>query len=190
MGRAGSNDWPSAFHCFDKGQCSRDLPLCCYAVCCPQFAWSELMEVLDEPAQCCPNSSALNAFACVSTLASFQTAAAASPEPFLAVPALLLGPYVWQDSRRAIGNRGLPMTACCGPYTAHLCCGPCALYQELVYAKHTLRQDFTCCCYLKCTALVSDHWAFKPCGKAPKPGDYYGRIITTAEATMTAQPGL
>ena len=105
----------------------------------------------------------------------------------LGIPAALFGPLFWQDSRRAIGKRGLPMDSCGGPYCAHLFCGPCALYQEMVYLKHTAGKDPQCCCYLKCQECVTENCA--ACGwKAPPPGAYNG--TTYDDVPVMTQPGI
>jgi len=175
--------WPSKFHCFDNCNCARDLPLCCYASFCGTYAWAELMFRLEQPAVCCPNSAVINAVGCQATVAAVNWLLM-SIHPCCTIPAASLAAYVQQDARRAIGNKGLPTDACGGPFCAHLCCAPCAVYQELVYAKHVLRKEPECCCYLKTTECVKNHCSDKHC-LAPAPGDY-NRVAV--EGIVLAQP--
>mmetsp|Transcript_35800 Transcript_35800/g.114697 ORF Transcript_35800/g.114697 Transcript_35800/m.114697 type:complete len:207 (+) Transcript_35800:224-844(+) len=171
--------WPSRFHCFDGCRCGRDMALCCYGFLCWQFAWAELMEALDEPAPCCPNARALNSFACAWCVTFAQQTLGWARPPVFVVPALFFGPFVFAEPRRAIGKRGLPVDACCCPYGAHFLCGPCALYQELVFAKHALKKDFHCCCYVACAMCVTRACA-NVCD-APEPGDYLSLLMENQE---------
>ena len=57
-----------------------------------------------------------------------------------------LTPVLTMRSRQQLEEQGL--TVECGhAYCADYWCFPCSVYQQGVYVKHVLKQDFVCCTY-------------------------------------------
>ena len=82
-------------------------------------------------------------------------------------------------SRQQLEQQGL--TVECGhAYCADYWCFPCSAYQQGVYVKHVLKQDFTCCTYTGCCKQT--------CGQGPAPGEMQ-LTLPNRYAVVTAQPG-
>ena len=186
--------WPVQLCCYDNCNCCADLPLCCYAAWCAPCLWAEAAEYLQvdtlrspQDAECCQpcccctsarcatNYWALMGYSCATSLAQSLCNAMGcqSISSFINLQALLT-----MRSRQQLEQQGL--TVECGhAYCADYWCFPCSAYQQGVYVKHVLKQDFVCCTYQCCK---------NSCGQGPAPGEMQ-LTLPNRYAAVTAQPG-
>ena len=187
--------WPVQLCCYDNCNCCADLPLCCYAAWCAPCLWAEAAEYLQvdtlrspQDAECCQpcccctsarcatNYWALMGYSCATSLAQSLCNAMGcqSISSFINLQALLT-----MRSRQQLEEQGLAVE-CGHAYCADYWCPSCSAYQQGVYVKHVLKQDFVCCTYQSCCKQT--------CGRGPAPGEMQ-LTLPNRYAAVTAQPG-
>lgn len=177
----------SRFCCWDHLRCRNDLGLCCYSLFCPWCLWAETIDILQQHNHpraswgccccrcCCCENSCCQALSCITvayTLEGLLQLAFEAVFPFAApyfVCLCRIQPLVTSRSRSLLGRiHGVDVDRdCCNPICAHFFCFHCALYQEAIFVKHSLKTDFRCCLYRHaCRKMCS--W----CGLDPHPGQF------------------
>mmetsp|Transcript_3290 Transcript_3290/g.8455 ORF Transcript_3290/g.8455 Transcript_3290/m.8455 type:complete len:200 (+) Transcript_3290:177-776(+) len=102
---------------------------------------------------------------------------------YLCSPFVNIVPCVTCGGRQSLNYKyGLPINDCCCPCFAHYCCQTCALYQEIVYVKHVLKKEPTCCCYKNC---CNESGA---CCPGTEPGGYSGIVTEQPVLVVSQQP--
>ena len=195
--------WPVQLCCFDNCNCCADLPLCCYAFYCAPCLWAEAAEYLQvntlrsatdaeacAPSCCCTtrrcatNYWALVGYSCATSLTQ-QLCQVMGCQPVGQF--INLTPLLTMRSRQQLERQGLEVE-CGHAYCADYWCFPCSAYQQAVYVKHVLKQDFTCCTYQGCCKE-----SCCPCvGQRLAPGEMSLRLGATPAhyaAVTTAQSG-
>lgn len=168
-GKLPKDEWPFPMCCNVFAYCAVDLPLCCYASCCPLCLYAEMMSKIDvveaEDTQgagrcwCIEDGHhcwhylcwALCLGGCISVpiQCALNLGCCCLVSQFCNVV-----PWVTCTPRMKLSKKHgyrLTVKECCCPCCAHYCCGPCALYQEAAFVKrHPDYNDFECCCYVCC----------------------------------------
>ena len=187
--------WPVQLCCYDNCNCCADLPLCCYAHWCAPCLWAEAAEYLQvntlrspQDAECCQPCCCCTSARCATnywTLWGYGCATSLAQSLCNALGCqsisgfINLTPVLTMRSRQQLEQQGL--TVECGhAYCADYWCFPCSVYQQGVYVKHVLKQDFVCCTYQGCCKQT--------CGAGPAPGEMQ-LTLPNRYAVVTAQPG-
>eukprot|EP00631_Chrysoreinhardia_giraudii_P001358 CAMPEP_0197416744 /NCGR_PEP_ID=MMETSP1170-20131217/2970_1 /TAXON_ID=54406 /ORGANISM="Sarcinochrysis sp, Strain CCMP770" /LENGTH=268 /DNA_ID=CAMNT_0042943661 /DNA_START=47 /DNA_END=854 /DNA_ORIENTATION=- len=177
--------WPSEFCCWDNCGCNKDCGLWCYTCCCPMCVYAEIMAAIEEPTCCC-QVGFCPSLACVLSIGFASWILQHAMTAFglyLCSPFVNIVPCVTCGGRQSLNYKyGLPINDCCCPCFAHYCCQTCALYQEIVYVKHVLKKEPTCCCYKNC---CNESGA---CCPGTEPGGYSGIVTEQPVLVVSQQP--